>query len=235
MRFITDNCDQVRRKIHNFINSGAMKVGEFQKAIGVGSGPYARFMKQNGPDAGMQSTVYDAAYTFFKKRELQGIKMPRKKVKKEDENKRLDVSGIHLDGEEDETVEVYDTCDELRKKIAAFLRDEGVTKTAFLRTLGNMFPEPKKIQSKSLQDFQSKSGPLAGNTSRVYYAAYVFFEKLRIKEGRKKSKAREETEARWASEGGIQRERAREMYTCRKGDAVWHDKYGIVQIEPGYY
>ncbi|MCJ1251560.1 hypothetical protein MMC30_008795 [Trapelia coarctata] len=189
LQYISDNCNQVRRKIHDFINSGAMKVGEFQSAIGVTTGSYARFMKQNGPQSGYGSDTYEAAATFFKKRELQGIMMPKKKVKKADEDKKMDVSDIHLDGEDTESVEVYYTCDEVRRKIAVYLREEGVTKAGFLRELRSMFPEPKPLQSKQLQDFQSKSGPLAGNTSRVYYAAYVFFEKLRLKQGKKKSKA----------------------------------------------
>ena len=71
-----------------------------------------------------------------------------------------------------------------------------MSRTVFLKKLGEMFPERTRILSKQLQDFQSKSGPLAGNTSRVYYAAYVFFEKLRLEQGKKKSKAGEETEPR---------------------------------------
>lgn len=48
LQYISDECIQIRRKIHDFINSGAMKVGDFHSAIGVTSGSYARFMKQNG-------------------------------------------------------------------------------------------------------------------------------------------------------------------------------------------
>lgn len=50
-------------------------------------------------------------------------------------------------------------------------------------------------------------GPWRGNTCRVDDAVYVFFEKLRPKQGKKKSKARVETEKRWEREGGIQRDR----------------------------
>lgn len=46
-------------------------------------------------------------------------------------------------------------------------------------------------------------GADTGNTSCVFYAAYVFFEKLRVQEGKPKSKHREEMEAIWASKGGF--------------------------------
>ena len=94
-----------------------MKVIEFQKAINVTSGSYGRFMKQNGPTAGMGSDTYGSAYKFFKKRELRGIKMSRKKVKTADQDKSHDLSNIQLDGEETGNVEVYDTCDEVRRKM----------------------------------------------------------------------------------------------------------------------
>lgn len=57
-----------------------------------------------------------------------------------------------------------------------------------------MYPGPRQIQSKQLHDFLSKKGAMAGNSSCIYYAAYVYFEKLRIKEGKKKSVMREEME-----------------------------------------
>jgi len=93
-----------------------MKVGEFQSAIGVTTGSYARFMKQNGSQSGNGSDTYEAAATFFKKRELQGIKMPKKKVKKTDKNKKMNVFDIHLDEEETENIEVYNTCNEVKRK-----------------------------------------------------------------------------------------------------------------------
>ena len=78
----------------------------------------------------------------------------------------------------------------MRRKSIATLREDGVTTTGFLRELCSMFLEPKP---KQLQDFQSRCGPLAGNTSRDYFAADVS-EKLRLRQGKKKSKARVETE-----------------------------------------
>ena len=71
-------------------------------------------MKQNGPTAGMGSDTYHGAYRLFKKRELQGIKMPRKKVKNADADKNYDLSDIHVEGKETGNMEVYDTGDEVR-------------------------------------------------------------------------------------------------------------------------
>ncbi|MCJ1287049.1 hypothetical protein MMC26_006396 [Xylographa opegraphella] len=126
---ITDSCDQIRTKINTFINNGGMKVGEFQRAIGVTSTSYGNFMKKRGPYAGEGSIVYSAANTFFRKRELQGEKIPRKKAKKATnvdgketgKNFDYDVSNIHFKGEDEGAVQIYDTCDEIRRKIAAHL------------------------------------------------------------------------------------------------------------------
>ena len=93
-----------------------------------------------------------------------------------------------------------------------------------------MFPEPKPIQSKQLQDFLSKSGPRAGNSSCVYYAAYVYFEKLRIKEGKKKSEMRKDTEAIYAGQGGMSRELRRRGYSCARGFEPVEDKFGRVSL-----
>ncbi|MCJ1238824.1 hypothetical protein MMC14_006815 [Varicellaria rhodocarpa] len=144
LRYVTDSCDQVRRKINTFINSGEMKVGEFQKAIGVNSRSYGTFMTQQERD----------------QRHLDA----EEEGQESEEDKKLDVSGIHLDGEENGDVEVYDTCDEVRRKIAAFLREPGVTQASSLREVSKMLPQPKKIQSKQLQ---GKKGALAGNEQRV--------------------------------------------------------------------
>ena len=70
-----------------------------------------------------------------------------------------------------------------------------------------MFSEAKKLQSKLLKDFQAKKGPLPWNTSSVYYGSYVFFEKLRLRDGKPKTKKRLGTEAAWGFEGGIDRKR----------------------------
>lgn len=229
---ITETCDAIRRKVNKLITSGEMKVTEFQRVCHINSNSYGRFMKLKGPYAGDSNQTYEAAFRFFKAREAAGIKEPiKKKVKKDEEKKKLDVSSIELEGEDDESVEVYDTCDEIRRKIAAYLREPNVTQAAFLRSLAQMLPDPTaKFQSKQLKDFQIKKGPMAGNTSRIFYAAYVFFEKQRLQQGKPKSKKRRETEDAWAGEGGIQRDRARDTFWCGPGARLYMDEYGKARV-----
>ncbi|KAK3698886.1 hypothetical protein LTR37_016763 [Vermiconidia calcicola] len=78
---IDQNCDQVRRKIRRYLDSGAMKVGEFCTAIGVSNNSLNGFLRQSGPTKGSASDAYLGAWEFFKKRELIGMKMPTKKQK----------------------------------------------------------------------------------------------------------------------------------------------------------
>lgn len=69
LQTIDQNCDQVRRKIRTFLETGEMKIGEFQKKIGVNSKGYSNFMGQNGKTKGAGSNCYYNAFAFFKKRE----------------------------------------------------------------------------------------------------------------------------------------------------------------------
>ncbi|RAL63328.1 hypothetical protein DID88_003753 [Monilinia fructigena] len=232
LQMVDQNCDQVRRKIRSFLESGEMKVTEFQKKIGVNSRSYGSFMGQNGKSKGDKSNVYYNAFAFFKKRELQGVKPPKKaKVSKAEEEKKFDVSAIKLDGEFTTSVPIYDTCDEVRKKISAYLREPGVTQAAFLREIAKTYPEEKKIHSKILNDFLGKKGPTAGNTSSAYYASYVFFEKIRIRDGKPKSKHREEMEKQWASSGGVDTKLPSSLgILCQVGERPVEDKYGKISF-----
>lgn len=115
-----DSCDSVRRKIRTFIESGAMKVGEFCQEIGVSNRSYNNFLSQNGPTKGCETATYGNAWEFFKKREIAGLKMPKKpKLRDEEgntkENVSPDLSGINLPGEENDAVEVLATCAEIRR------------------------------------------------------------------------------------------------------------------------
>ncbi len=126
-----------------------------------------------------------------------------KKVKKEEEEKTNDVENYKLSGEETISVPVYDSCDEIRKKIRAHLALPSVSQAGFLREIAKTYLDGRKIQSKVLNDFLGKRGLFAGNTSAVYYSSYVFFEKLRIRDGKPKTKHRTDMEAEYMSEGGI--------------------------------
>lgn len=118
------------------------------------------------------------------------------------------ISNIHLEGEETDEVEVYDTCDEIRRKINAHLKTPGLTQTQFCRDLYAQLraPKCKGIQTKQLSDFRGQKGSRTGAKSTVFYAAYVYFEKRRIAEGKPKSKHRLEMEDIWEPQGGFDRE-----------------------------
>jgi hypothetical protein len=208
-----------------------MKKGEFNKALGCNSNAVLRFMGQNGPDKGSKSDVYVKAFRFFKQREAKGIKVPTKKIKKGEET-TADIEEIKLDGEETHSVRVYDSCDEIRKKIRAYLAEPGVTNASFLREIAKTYGDGRKIQSKLLNDFLGKRGATAGNTSSVYYSSYVFFEKLRIKNKKAKSKHRLEMERIYAEDGGIDTKHRmdRSYVTCMEGETPYLDQYGKLHI-----
>jgi hypothetical protein len=210
-----------------------MKVGEFQKELGITSTGYSRFMAQNGPRKGLESDTFWAAAEFFKRRELAGVKMPRapKKAKTassdsgnaaagpeaptkakasskmggaaKNEDDDADVSGIHLDGEDNDSVPVYDTCDDIRTKISRFMREtpSSNTNSAFIRLINSTLPtsSTKTPTSRQMPTFLNKKGPTSGADSPVFYASYVFFEKLRIKKNKPKSKKRVEMEETWTA------------------------------------
>lgn len=213
-------------------------MGEFQKAIDVTSTSYRNFMGQNGPYKGSASSVYVNAFAFFKHRELNGIKEPKKKVKKEDEKKATDVSGVKLDGEDEQEVTVYETCDEVRKKIRAYLTDPSVTQTGFCKEISKTYGGDKNVSSAVLKAFLGKKGPVAGNTSAAFYASYVFFEKIRIRDGKPKSKFREEMEKIYngsnpSNDRGLGmsvKDKLDGPFWCRAGESPHIDKYGRVEF-----
>ncbi|KAK1981199.1 hypothetical protein LZ30DRAFT_593191 [Colletotrichum cereale] len=124
----------------------------------------------------------------------------KKQTAKKADDPLPDLSDIRLAGDDHMNVPVYDTCDTVRTKIRALLRRDGVTKAAFLRALVKAaYPagSTHKMAPNLLTNFMSKKGAAAGNTSSVFYAAYVFFEKLRVRDGKPKSKKREDMEREW--------------------------------------
>lgn len=211
-----------------------MKIGELCDKIGVSQKSYRGFMQQKGTMGGANYDAYPAAAIFLKKRELLGKTIPKKKVKKEDkevlEKKQDDLTSIKLDGESDGKVPIYDSCDEIRKKINAYLKEPSMTQAGFLRGMAQTHPEGKKFQSKSLNDFMGKRGADAGNTSGIFYSAYIFFEKMRIKDGKPKSKHRLEME-KIHGKGGFDTERSSSRgFWCVQGERPVMDKYGQVSF-----
>jgi hypothetical protein len=140
-----------------------------------------------------------------------------------------ELSDIHLDGEIDEDVKIYDTCDDVRKKVNEHLKTS--SQAAFARELSEMLPVTK-INASHVSRFVKMKGPMAGGHNPVFYGAYLYFEKLRIKQGKKKSAKREKMEDHWASQGGFPREGSHNTYlTCRTGESWKIDALGRLQIK----
>ncbi|KAL5323559.1 hypothetical protein ACEPPN_008098 [Leptodophora sp. 'Broadleaf-Isolate-01'] len=201
---ITISCNAVRAKVRRFLESGEMKVGEFQRAIGASSTIYGKFMNQNGPYKGSGSSVYRNAFAFFKLRELNGVKITKKKKVEGTTAEKGGKAGtksdtnfedITLEGEEENEVPVYDSCDEIRRKIRQYISKTGMTQAAFAREIAKSFHPEKKVSG--LAAFLGKKGPAAGNTSSVFYGSYVFFEKMRIKNKNPKTQHRLGMEDAW--------------------------------------
>lgn len=117
----------------------------------------------------------------------------------------------------------------LNKNQSQLLRKSDVTGAAFCRLLESQLlgDSSKKIQSAQLSSFRNKKGVRAGNTSHTFYAAYIFFEKMRIQQQKPKSEDRNIMEEFWMSEGGFSR-RPYHGFWCRQGTVPVEDKYGRV-------
>lgn len=235
-----------------------MEVTTFQRAINAPSGTYGRFMKLRGAQSGGNYRVFEGATRFFHAREAAGLgssthiedseSVPEKPkpfsaepapvtASHEDDigsgsaaqNEDLDIT---LDDLSIDTIPVFDSCDEIRRKITNHLRLPHVTQAQFLRDIAAQFTtQDVKIQGKQLSDFRSKRGALAGNTSRVFYGAYVYFEMLRLKEGKPKSKHRLEMEKRWEPDGvDIETGSSRVKYIVRAGREPVMDEFGMMSI-----
>lgn len=84
------------------------------------------------------------------------------------------------------------------------------------------------ISSKLAHEFfcdKQANGPKGGAHSPVFYAAYVLFEKKRIKDGKKPTLKRQEMEKIWEKEGGFPRD-SNNWITCLQGERPSMDQYG---------
>lgn len=248
---LTHDCDQVRRKIRTLIDAG-MKVTEFANSIGVSTPAYYRFMGQNGLQKGAGSETYTSALQYFQKYESTGIPFPTSKKARSERSastvsarsassaqsaistsaipSAADIATAHaaitLDGEFSDSVPVYDTCDDIRRKINAYLEKSSEPQASFLRTLMSQYhTQTKTIQSVQLQRFRNMKGPDAGNTNPVYYAAYVFFEKERMRSDKAKSEGRKKMEAIYPSGMDTDRPARKGVWTTGNSN-VTKNKYG---------
>ena len=144
---------------------------------------------------------------------------------------------------------IYDTCDEIvstivltkisreltrnpfqRRKIGLHLRKDGVTQAQFMRDLSAQFhTQTVKIQSNSLNTFRGQKGATAGSRSNVFYAAYCFFEKIRIKEKKAKSEDRLDMEDIYGVNGVPRDIAPNQKYICSAWSYVYEDRYGQIR------
>jgi len=140
-----------------------------------------------------------------------------------------DLGDVQLEGESDDSVPIYDTCDDIRKKLNEHIAKPGVTQAGFARDLSELI-QSQKIQADGIRRFLKLKGPRAGGHNPVFYAAYVYFEKLRLKNGKKKSAKREKLEEAWEEKGGFPREGSHNMHLiCPAGTHPTIDYLGKLQ------
>lgn len=165
------------------------------------------------------------------------VKKAAKEILKDAASDLLDVSEVTFleDEDDDGVVAIYDTCDTVRRKIRALLAKDGITQAAFMRAIATAAwgeTSTRKIQSTSLNAFMKQKGPLAGNTNGVYYAAYVFFEKMRIKQKKPKTNDREIMEELHFDGVDTKVLSGSVRYIGLAGSQVVMDKYGSVRMLP---
>ena len=116
----------------------------------------------------------------------------------------LDVSDIKLEGQERDEVPVFDTPQDVRAKINEHLRNAaGASQASLVRALKAQYTTApaQGLSPHALKTFLSASGHGHGNSSPITYATYMYFEKLRIKQGKSKSQKRQEMEKVWGKNG----------------------------------
>ncbi|KAI1797764.1 hypothetical protein LXA43DRAFT_264974 [Ganoderma leucocontextum] len=146
----------------------------------------------------------------------EGSSSGAKKGKKADAEPPKKWFEVVLDGEDEGDVPIYDDCNDIRRKIRALQKEPGFKVTQWLESIG-------KINNNSYQRFSTctcpltstlmltssthivkATGPTGGAGNGTYYAAYIYFEKRRIAEGKKKTPKRLRAEGEQV--GGLPRE-----------------------------
>ncbi|RYP43148.1 hypothetical protein DL770_011828 [Monosporascus sp. CRB-9-2] len=130
---------QVRNIINKLLDNGIIKKGEFRDATGNSYGALNSFLKKIGTTDGYTSDVCQDSWDWFKQREVAGLKMPdvkkRQKIEAAATQNTAAAAPHHLPGEEIGDVKVYDTCDEIRRKLNEHLKTPSRTQAQFCRDL----------------------------------------------------------------------------------------------------
>lgn len=153
-------------------------------------------------------------------------------IKKDERTTAASLASIHLDGEETESIPIYLTADDVRREIRQYLTKTGSAKAAFARELSALVVEPSsKVSTRNLDQLLKMEGPKAGAHNPAFFAADVFFEKIRFRDGKKKSKKREEMEEQWAKKGGFPREGSHNLRMfCHSSERPCINQYVHVEI-----
>ncbi|KAF7329911.1 hypothetical protein MKEN_00254900 [Mycena kentingensis (nom. inval.)] len=108
---------------------------------------------------------------------------------------------IKLDGEDEGEVQVYDTPGEIRRKIRLLLKEPGV-KAHYPLVAGHWRNQQQQLPPLQCVPFSclsprlltplavAEKNPQFGRENGLFYAGYVYFEKRRIFEGKKKTATR---------------------------------------------
>ncbi|KAI0847206.1 hypothetical protein F5Y00DRAFT_271326 [Daldinia vernicosa] len=252
------SCDVVRSWIRKFLEANIMNKTEFSRVIGCNTNTLNTFPRQTGPDGGQDSSAYHNTWTWLKRRQVVKLAMPNTKKQTQGANsprshtsrsdsKMLpavvslpDIKHISLDDEEIDLVSWWDSSDEIRRKISAHLETQGVTRAQFFRDLYAQLNAPtiESIQSKQLNDFRRGHGAKTGAKGTVFYAAYVYFEKLRLAQGKPKTEHRLDMEDIWAWKSGFDREtdhRTVFLGSASSSPYIQFDRYGRIVPTPMYF
>lgn len=193
-------------------------------------------MYRNGKWDGKKTATYARGLHYFQQREEAGVGISRKPATKaKAHTAKSKFAIIPLDGQTLDSVPVYNTCQGIRRKINIHMRQPGVTPKAFLQHLSAQFYlTPTKIKNSHLEKFRGAQGFNFENTNPVFYAAYVFFEKIRVGSGKAKSQLRERIERLHQETGGMNTKTPCDkngswIRTQSQGSTVSVDKYGITE------
>jgi hypothetical protein len=177
----------LRGSIRRFLQNTGMKVGEFQRIIGISAPPYGRFMNGKYKDqwrATENQTYSAAAYFFFREKKL-GKKSVAKRMAATAPTKPPvpDLGAVELD---DYTI--FLTPIEVRKGLQQVQKDFACNDTQLARVVG-------APNANAVSRFLCAGGEFGGQEQDMYRLGATFLEKLRVHLNKPKSKKRRAIEA----------------------------------------
>ncbi|KAI7513193.1 hypothetical protein KC347_g1800 [Hortaea werneckii] len=105
-----------------------------------------------------------------------------------------ELSDIHLEGEENEETPIFETCNDVRRHLNDTLKH--TTQANLARQLDALCPE-SNVSVRHLKKLLEFKGVQGGAHSPAFYAAYVYYEKIRVRQNKNKGKKRQTMEEIW--------------------------------------